>query len=165
MTTELSIEVGLLRGMQERTTTILESISTNIGAISDVEKALSKIVAVHEEKFKYQEKTNQDLANAIERVSQESRELFKEAISKIEKAQETQKREMSEFRAEVITAITDLRTDTVKSAEKNEKSRDEEIKDLQDRVQVLERWRYYIIGVIAIASWAINHIINYFSTH
>ena len=165
MTTELSIEVGLLRGMQERTTTILESISTNIGAISDVEKALSKIVAVHEEKFKYQEKTNQDLANAIERVSQESRELFKEAISKIEKAQETQKREMSEFRAEVITAITDLRTDTVKSAEKNEKSRDEEIKDLQDRVQVLERWRYYIIGVIAIASWAINHAINYFSTH
>ncbi len=165
MTTELSIEVGLLRGMQERTTTILESISTNIGAISDVEKALSKIVAVHEEKFKYQEKTNQDLANAIERVSQESRELFKEAISKIEKAQETQKREMSEFRTEVITAITDLRTDTVKSAEKNEKSRDEEIKDLQDRVQVLERWRYYIIGVIAIASWAINHAINYFSTH
>ena len=165
MTTELSIEVGLLRGMQERTTTILESISTNIGAISDVEKALSKIVAVHEEKFKYQEKTNQDLANAIERVSQESRELFKEAISKLEKAQENRKREMSEFRTEVITAITDLRTDTVKSAEKNEKSRDEEIKDLQDRVQVIERWRYYIIGVIAIASWAINHAINYFSIH
>lgn len=165
MNTELSIEVGLLRGMQERTTQVLESISSNISAISDVEKSLSKIIAVHEEKFKYQEKTNQDLSNAIERIGQESKELFKESIARIEKAQETSKRELTEFRTEVLHAITELRTDTLKSAEKTEKERDAEIDELRDRVIILERWRYYIIGVVAVATWAVNHILNYFTSH
>lgn len=153
MTTELQIEVSQLRNTQERTAIVLESISQNIGAISAVEQSLSKIIAVHEEKFRHQDKINADFAKALEKVSTESREMFKES-----------KKELAAFREEVLGAITSLRTDTLNSTKENETNRDTEVKALTTRVEVLERWRYYIMGMIVIASWAINHAITWFGS-
>lgn len=163
MTTELSIEVGILRANQERTTLIFEKISSNIDAISEVEKHLSKIIAVHDEKFKNQDKTNVEMVQAIERVGRESKELFKESIAKIEKTQAEAKVELTSFRTEVIDELKSLRDDTIKNSKDNASTTREELDDLEKRISTLEQWRYYIVGIMAVVAWGVTRVVEFLS--
>jgi uncharacterized protein YllA (UPF0747 family) len=144
-TKTLETEVELLKKEVASMAQIHIRLDNAIEKIADVSASLHTIMAVHEEKLIRQEE-------ALDDQEKKLTENIMELHSRITKNAEATTHQMSEMERRMIQA---MREHNKSETEEFQKLRHE----LQNRVGVLEKWRWIIIGGSIVAGFALQKIL------
>ena len=125
--TDIKIQLESLRKEVENVNTINSRIDTAIDKLTDVSTSIKSMLAVHEEKISQQEKIDEVIFNKIRERADEIAKINKDLTENINL---TEKRLMCELKSL-----------------KN---------DLSDRVGVLEKYRWLILGGAIVIGWVMS---------
>ena len=143
MADKLATDVEILKREVADMKLIHGRLDSAITKITDVSNSINRMLAVHEEKLASQE-------DAIARQEQDTVERKREFEKDVEIIHERIKNTKDEL-------------STMMSKQHNEQS--EAInsikKDLKDRVGVLERWRWILIGGAIVVGFALHKMMNF----
>ena len=141
----IETEVELLKREVSEMKEIHVRLDNAIEKIADVSSSLHTIMAVHEEKLLRQE-------DALDEQEKKLTDNIMELHSRITKNAEATTQQMSEMERRMIQAMKD-----------HNKAETEEFQklryELQNRVGVLEKWRWIIIGGSIVAGFALQKIL------
>ena len=143
MADKLTTDVEILKREVADMKLIHGRLDNAISKITDVSNSINRMLAVHEEKLASQE-------DAIARQEQDTVERKREFEKDVEIIHERIKNTkddlsemMSKQHAEQSQAINSIK------------------KDLKDRVGVLERWRWILIGGAIVVGFALHKMMNF----
>jgi CHASE3 domain sensor protein len=143
MADKLTTDVEILKREVADMKLIHGRLDNAISKITDVSNSINRMLAVHEEKLASQE-------DAIARQEQDTVERKREFEKDVEIIHERIKNTkddlsemMSKQHAEKSQAINSIK------------------KDLKDRVGVLERWRWLLIGGCIVIGFALHKLMNF----
>ena len=143
MADKLTTDVEILKREVADMKLIHGRLDNAISKITDVSNSINRMLAVHEEKLASQE-------DAIARKEQDTVERKREFEKDVEIIHERIKNTkddlsemMSKQHAEQSQAINSIK------------------KDLKDRVGVLERWRWLLIGGCIVIGFALHKLMNF----
>ncbi len=125
--TDIKIQLESLKKEVENVNTINSRIDTAIDKLTDVSTSIKSMLAVHEEKISQQEKIDEVIFNKIRERADEIDKINKDLTENINL---TEKRLMCELKSL-----------------KN---------DLNDRVGVLEKYRWLILGGAIVIGWVMS---------
>ena len=141
--TELETDVELLKKELHNQKKIHDRLDVAIEKLTDVSNSIHRMLAVHEEKLTKQE------------------EAIVDAEQKIEIRRAELSKQIDELHSRITTNTKELMILEASQHEKHSK----EIKRLSDsinnRVGVLEKWRWLIIGGAIIAGFILNKFISF----
>jgi len=141
--TELETEVELLKKELHNQKKIHDRLDVAIEKLTDVSNSIHRMLAVHEEKLTRQE------------------EAIIDAEQKIEVRRAELSKQIDDLHSRITTNTKELMILEASQHEKHSK----EIKRLSDninnRVGVLEKWRWLIIGGAIIAGFILNKFISF----
>ena len=141
--TELETEVELLKKELHNQKKIHDRLDVAIEKLTDVSNSIHRMLAVHEEKLTRQE------------------EAIIDAEQKIEIRRAELSKQIDELHSRITTNTKELMILEASQHEKHSK----EIKRLSDninnRVGVLEKWRWLIIGGAIIVGFILNKFISF----
>jgi len=145
-TKALETEVELLKKEVQDMTKIHARLDTAIEKIADVSQSLHTIMAVHEEKLIRQEENLDEQEKKLE-------SNIMELHSRITSNAKEQTQLMNEMERRLVDAMKEHnRTESLEFAELK--------KELQNRVGVLEKWRYLIIGGSIVVGFVVQALMK-----
>ena len=133
---DLVTEVELLKREVEDMKVIHGRLDTAIEKITEVSNCINRMLAVHEERISQQESTQH---NAEQEFTADIKELHSRITSNTKEIMTTATAQHKEH-TEVIQKLRD---------------------DLQNRVGVLEKWRWIIIGGSIVAGFILHKVIMF----
>ena len=140
---ELETKVELLKQELHDQRKIHDRLDIAIEKLTDVSNSIHRMLAVHDEKITRQE----------------------DAIIAAEESIETRRIELSEKIDELHSRITTNTKEIMTAATVQHKQHTEEIhrlrSDINDRVGILEKWRYIIIGGSIVSGFLLHKFINF----
>ena len=143
MPDKLATDVEILKREVADMKLIHGRLDNAITKITDVSNSINRMLAVHEEKLASQE----DAISRQEKDTLERKQEFNKDVEIIHERIRTTKDElstmMSKQHEEQSTAINSIK------------------KDLKDRVGVLERWRWLLIGGCIVIGFIIHKMMNF----
>ncbi len=143
MPDKLATDVEILKREVADMKLIHGRLDNAITKITDVSNSINRMLAVHEEKLASQE----DAISRQEKDTFERKQEFNKDVEIIHERIRTTKDElstmMSKQHEEQSTAINSIK------------------KDLKDRVGVLERWRWLLIGGCIVIGFIIHKMMNF----
>ena len=138
---KLETEVELLKQELHDQRKIHDRLDIAIEKLTDVSNSIHRMLAVHDEKIRRQE----------------------EAIVAAEESIETRRIELSEKIDDLHSRITTNTKEIMTAATVQHKQHTEEIhrlrSDINDRVGILEKWRYIIIGGSIVSGFLLHKFI------
>jgi len=148
--TELETKVELLKRELHDQKKIHNRLDVAIEKLTDVSNSIHRMLAVHDEKIARQE----------------------EAIVSAEESIETRRVELSEKIDELHSRITTNTKEIMAGAAVQHKQHTDEIhnlnseinrlrNDINDRVGILEKWRYIIVGGSIVSGFLLHKFINF----
>lgn len=158
---ELETKVAVLSNEITRMTTLFEKMDSAIEKMGEVSNTIGKMLAVHEQKLTQHQQVDQELYNLVEKRREELQTDIKELHSRITTLsrevsgdlEETEKRIM----VVLTTGLSDIKRVLTEEREVTEQSR----RDLQQRVNDLEKWRWITVGGTAILALFARDIFNF----
>lgn len=145
-TKALETEVELLKKEVQDMAKIHSRLDTAIEKIADVSQSLHTIMAVHEEKLIRQEENLDEQEKKLE-------SNIMELHSRITSNAKEQTQLMNEMERRLVDAMKEHnRTESLEFAELK--------KELQNRVGVLEKWRYLIIGGSIVVGFVVQALMK-----
>ena len=140
---ELETKVELLKKELHDQRKIHDRLDIAIEKLTDVSNSIHRMLAVHDEKITRQE----------------------DAIVAAEESIETRRIELSEKIDDLHSRITTNTKEIMAAAAVQHKQYTEEIhrlrSDINDRVGILEKWRYIIIGGSIVSGFLLHKFINF----
>lgn len=140
---ELETEVELLKKELHDQRKIHDRLDVAIEKLTDVSNSINRMLAVHEEKIARQEE-------AIFEAEQKIEVRRSELLVKIDELHSR----VTTNTKEIMTAAANQHTEQNKEIQK---IRD----DIQNRVGVLEKWRYVIIGGSIVAGFMLQKFVTF----
>lgn len=135
MSQDSEIELAVLKNMVFR-------IDDSIAAMTEVSTNVGKLLAVHEERINQIEKdysqTGNDIRDIHSRITTMSREIV-DKIESTEKSLEGKIKESNESTGKKLTEMT------------------AEMKQIDDRVGFLERWKWMVLGGAIAVGYLVGH--------
>ena len=126
-TTDIKVELATLKNEIENVNSIHGRIDTAIDKLTDVSTSIKSMLAVHEEKIQRQEQVDQVIFNKLRERQQDIDKVFKDL-----------QREMDQVEKRLLIEIKSLRN------------------DIGDRVGVLEKYRWIILGGFIALGWVVS---------
>lgn len=124
---------------------VVSKLDSSLDKITEVSNSIAKLLAVHDERLSSLEKVNDKREDEIKdlhsRITTQTREIF-------------DKLELMEARIEKRISETSSTT-TAQHIKINEDMK-VEIEKISTRLQVLESWRWYVLGAAAVAGWILS---------
>ena len=143
MADKLATDVEILKREVADMKLIHGRLDNAISKITDVSNSINRMLAVHEEKLASQE----DAITRQEQDTVERKREFEKDVEIIHERIKNTKDDLSEMmskqHAEQSQAINSIK------------------KDLKDRVGVLERWRWLLIGGCIVIGFALHKLMNF----
>lgn len=132
------IEVEVLKS-------VVKKLDSSLDKITEVSNSIARLLAVHDERLSSLEKVNDKREDEIKdlhsRITTQTREIF----DKLELMEARIEKRISESSS--VTSAQHLKiNDDMKT----------EIKLISDRIQILESWRWYVLGAAAIVGWILS---------
>ena len=140
---ELETEVQLIKKELEDQRKIHDRLDIAIEKLTDVSNSIHRMLAVHEEKIARQE------------------EAIFEAEQKIEVRRGELLIKIDELHSRVTTNTKEIMTAAAEQHNKQNKEIQKIHHDIQNRVGVLEKWRYVIIGGSIVAGFMLQKFITF----
>lgn len=134
---EMKTDVEILKKDVSNIQGLLGRLDTAIDKIADATGGISKILAVHDQAL---ERVQDDIEER-KRLAEKENELLHQRISDMKEESATHHRENHKA---VMSKLNDM-SNEVK----------DELKEVKERVTILERWKWWVMG----GSWAIGFII------
>jgi len=139
------IEVEVLKS-------VVKKLDSSLDKISEVSNTIAKLLAVHDERISSLEKNTDKKEDEIKelhfRLTTQTREIF-------------DKLELMEARIE--KRITEGGITTSLQHERIDAEMKAEIKNISERIQVLESWRWYLLGGAAVGGWVLSKFTDWTS--
>ena len=126
-TTDIRVQLATLKQEVENVNSIHGRIDTAIDKLTDVSTSIKSMLAVHEEKIQRQEQVDQVIFNKLRERQQDIDKVFKDL-----------QREMDQVEKRLLIEIKSLRN------------------DIGDRVGVLEKYRWIILGGFIALGWVVS---------
>ena len=126
-TTDIRVQLATLKQEVENVNSIHGRIDTAIDKLTDVSTSIKSMLAVHEEKIQRQEQVDEVIFNKLRERQQDIDKVFKDL-----------QREMDQVEKRLLIEIKSLRN------------------DIGDRVGVLEKYRWIILGVFIALGWVVS---------
>jgi hypothetical protein len=132
------IEVEVLKS-------VVNKLDSSLDKITEVSNNIGKLLAVHDERLgsleKISDKRGDEVKELHSRITTQTREIFE----KLEAMEDRIERRISES-----GVTTSAQHDRINAEIK------QEIKKINDRINILESWRWYILGAAAVAGWILS---------
>ena len=126
-TTDIRVELATLKQELENVNSIHGRIDTAIDKLTDVSTSIKSMLAVHEEKIQRQEQVDEVIFTKLRERQQDIDKVFREL-----------QREIDQVEKRLLIEIKSLRN------------------DIGDRVGVLEKYRWIIIGGFIALGWIVS---------
>ena len=126
-TTDIRVELATLKQELENVNSIHGRIDTAIDKLTDVSTSIKSMLAVHEEKIQRQEQVDEVIFNKLKERQQDIDKVFRDL-----------QREMDQVEKRLLIEIKSLRN------------------DIGDRVGVLEKYRWIILGGFIALGWIVS---------
>ena len=126
-TTDIRVQLATLKQEVENVNSIHGRIDTSIDKLTDVSTSIKSMLAVHEEKIQRQEQVDEVIFNKLRERQQDIDKVFKDL-----------QREMDQVEKRLLIEIKSLRN------------------DIGDRVGVLEKYRWIILGGFIALGWVVS---------
>tara|TARA_B100000214_G_scaffold312406_1_gene244718 strand:+ start:42 stop:476 length:435 start_codon:yes stop_codon:yes gene_type:complete len=126
-TTDIKVQLATLKQEIENVNSIHGRIDTAIDKLTDVSTSIKSMLAVHEEKIQRQEQVDEVIFNKLRERQQDIDKVFKDL-----------QREMDQVEKRLLIEIKSLRN------------------DIGDRVGVLEKYRWIILGGFIALGWVVS---------
>ena len=126
-TTDIRVQLATLKQEVENVNSIRGRIDTAIDKLTDVSTSIKSMLAVHEEKIQRQEQVDEVIFNKLRERQQDIDKVFKDL-----------QREMDQVEKRLLIEIKSLRN------------------DIGDRVGVLEKYRWIILGGFIALGWVVS---------
>ena len=138
----IETDVALLKRETAQMASVFSKLDEAIDKLGDVANGISKMLAVHDEKLVIHERVDRELFELVEKRRAEMQEDIKEIHSRITTVQREIASELSNTEHKIMEALKELKSgvDANRSAIQNDS------KDLEKRVEQLERWRWILVG-------------------
>lgn len=137
----VEVELEVLKG-------VVHKLDSSLEKISEVSNSIGKLLAVHNERIGQLEKTSERRINDLEKLEMRLSSQTKEIVEKIEKLEKTIETEIKDTTKELREQHNQIQEDL-----------QNEIKLINTRLNVLETWRWYVVG----AATAVGFLIGNFS--
>ena len=145
--TQLKVDIASLKKDIKNARDIHIRIDNAIEKLTDVATSIKQMLAVHEEKISQQEAADKALYELVESRRAETENTIKEVHTRISTTSKELKELIYLSEQKLMIEIRSMKN------------------GLTDRVGVLERWRYLIIGGCIIAGLAISGNLELFFKH
>lgn len=126
---------------------VVNKLDSSLEKISEVSNSIGRLLAVHDERI-----------NQLEKVSDQRSDDIKELHSRIT----THTREISD-KIDELDSLLEARM--IKGAENAKQQHAEiqkeirkDITKIDDRLMIVERWRWYVLGAVAVIGYLIGNI-------
>jgi iron-sulfur cluster repair protein YtfE (RIC family) len=126
-TTDIRVQLATLKQEIENVNSIHGRIDTAIDKLTDVSTSIKSMLAVHEEKIQRQEQVDEVIFNKLKERQQDIDKVFRDLG-----------REMDQVEKRLLCEIKALRN------------------DIGDRVGVLEKYRWIILGGFIAIGWVVS---------
>ena len=126
-TTDIRVQLATLKQEVENVNSIHGRIDTAIDKLTDDSTSIKSMLAVHEEKIQRQEQVDEVIFNKLRERQQDIDKVFKDL-----------QREMDQVEKRLLIEIKSLRN------------------DIGDRVGVLEKYRWIILGGFIALGWVVS---------
>ena len=140
----LEVELEVLK-------TVVSKLDASLEKISEVSNSIGRLLAVHDERIDQLEKSSDKRTDEIkelnDRITIQTKEIL-EKISSLEKNMEDRMRSAAESSKQQHQDIQkQIQADIVK---------------LEDRVGLVEKWKWYVMGAMSIAGFLLGHFTDWF---
>jgi hypothetical protein len=145
----MSVEtnIAVLEQKLHTTDTVLERLADSFAKISDISNSLTKILAIHDEKFTNQAKYNNEIDRTIEANAKEHKQTLSEFFIRME---------TNEYK--LLSMVEEIRKDSRERHDEVTKIAAAREKEQNDRITALEQWRYTSMGMISVISAIIGYL-------
>lgn len=124
---------------------VVHKLDTSLDKMTEVSNSIGKLLAVHDERLATLEKTSDKRGDEVKelhsRITTQTREIFE----KLESMEDRIEKRITE-----TSNTTSAQHDRINTEVK------QEIKKINQRITVLESWRWYVIGAAAVAGWFLS---------
>ena len=138
----LEVELEVLKS-------VVNKLDSSLEKISEVSNSIGRLLAVHDERIDQLEKVSERRSDEIEKLHTKLSNQTREIVEKIEKLEKSLECKIKESSKE----MKDQHDGSSKSIQS-------ELKTIDERVHLLERWRWYVLGASAAAGYALGNIAN-----
>lgn len=136
----LESEIGVLKS-------VVTKLDTSVEKISEASNTIGRLLAVHNERLVQLEKASDQRSDDIRELNQRITRQTEEIVEKITRLEKT-------MDARLCANSDELK----KQHQDTQKEIKSEITVLDDRLGILERWRWYIIGASAAIGYLIGNL-------
>ena len=145
----MSVEtnIAVLEQKMHTTDTVLERLADSLEKISDVSNSLTKILAIHDERFTNQAKYNNETDKTIEAIAKEHKQTLSEFFIRME---------TNEYK--LLSMVEEMRKDLRDRDDNMTKILTDRDEKINSRITALEQWRYTSMGIISVVSAIIGYL-------
>lgn len=137
----LKTDIALIQKDIKQIETVFKKVDNAVGQMSEI----LKTIAVQENILENNERRVSVLEETIKRHNEEEEQFRKELTNKFDDMKETAQKERERRHREVLDSIENLNKNMSEKLEKQDK-----------RIQALENWRWYILGIGAVLLLILN---------
>lgn len=145
----MSVEtnIAVLEQKLHTTDTVLERLADSFEKISDVSNSLTKILAIHDERFTNQAKYNNETDKTIEAIAKEHKQTLSEFFIRME---------TNEYK--LLNMVEEMRKDLRDRDDNMTKILTDRDEKINSRITALEQWRYTSMGIVSVVSAIIGYL-------
>lgn len=129
---------------------VVERIDTSIEKLTEVSNSIGKLLAVHDERINQLEKIHTRQEDDIKDIYSKIGVTSKEICKKLDEVEDSLEAKMKEHSITSENLHKELKTDL-----------DTKLKTIDDRIGILERWRWIVIGAAAIIGFIIDKFVGF----
>jgi hypothetical protein len=159
---EIETEVALLKSDVHRMTSLFEKLDTAIEKMGDVSNSIARMLAVHEERLNKHDLVEEELFTLVEKRKQELQGDVKDLHSRISTVSRDLSNDLGDTEHRIMTALTTGMNDLKRCITDETKAVNSQHKDLETRVNELEKWRWTIMGGSIVIGAFAHEIIGVF---
>lgn len=151
---QIETKVAILEHDIKQMGGLFSRLDDAIEKMGDVSSCINKMLAVHEEKIAQNSADTGDLFNLVEKRRLEQDDATRELHSRITTQQREIKEELREDYDRLSGSLDEIKT-LLRSAMKEA---DEEMRRMEQRVQILERKQWLIMGAAIVGGFILGNL-------
>lgn len=140
--------------------TIVSKLDTSIEKLTHLSNDIGKILAVHEQRISSIEKTADNTSEEIKDIHSRITTQTREVVEKIDQLQSRLEHKMQANSVAAANQHDAIQKAVTEDIREIAKTLDHDIQELSTRVAMLEKWKWYVIGLVAGAGFILGHFGN-----
>ena len=153
---DVRTDVVILKNDVSRINSSFQKLEAVIEKMGEVSNSIARMLAVHEQRLITQENIDKELFVLVEKRKEELQVDVKELHSRITTVQRELSSSITHTETKIMGALTDGLAEIKKCITGEHEAYEERHKLLEDRLRQLEQWKWFVIGISALAGFLLE---------